>query len=745
MTALGLILCLIPLCDLLGYESSAAVGALVALVGPLVWLSAEARTWGGAVGQASDLRPSRVWARFALAGAVLSTPPLLLLLLNALRVPNCALTEGAAFFGLIVGGSVAVSSIWALLCVILAPPGWRRWALYLSIVALSVIATVYPLAMEPPAQAHHPLIGLFAGSIYDEALSVPVGLIHYRLWHAFIVAAVLVGLEIAWLRREGQRVDPSWIVALAALLAVAAGMFANRASLGMALDREDIRVALGGRHETRHFVIHHPVDTWHAEHIEAIGRDHEFRYEQLKKRFGRAPLPEGERILSTIYADERQKGRLLGMRRTMIARVWQGEMHILYHEIGQPVLTHELAHIFSAPFGAGPLSLSTNAALLPNMGLVEGLAEAVTWHRGELSPHGWSAAMRRLGIAPDVRELVGVGGFYTRSGPMVYTLMGSFCRFLIDEYGMDAFLKAYGRGDFEAAFGVPVEVLAARWEAFVDQIPLSEEALAMASFVFDRPSIFEKRCARRIASLRVQGIDKLLDRRLPEAVECFEEAAAYSPRTAQARLEAADVRLRAGDLDEAAAHLSFALGEAEASAGERAWGLELRGDLLARRGDTGAAARAYGEALSLGPERARRRSLQARRAALGEPDAMAFLMGVEASPALQIFTLTRWLERDPGSALGNYLLGRLLWSERAWKDAVSRLKAALEREGGLPGVELEQEARRLLGICLLLSGEYEGARRAFDALSREESSEGVRSEARDWLERIDWAQGGGGF
>jgi hypothetical protein len=45
-------------------------------------------------------------------------------------------------------------------------------------------------------------------------------------------------------------------------------------------------------------------------------------------------------------------------------------MHIRWDRVGDTVVAHELAHLFSAPFGGGPLRLATRGGLIPDIGLV---------------------------------------------------------------------------------------------------------------------------------------------------------------------------------------------------------------------------------------------------------------------------------------------------------------------------------------------------------------------------------------
>ena len=73
-------LAFVPLFDLLGYEFSAAVSLLAsALVGPAAI---------GVVRRSPALPALRLWLRAALAGLAALLPPLLIILLNGLRVTN---------------------------------------------------------------------------------------------------------------------------------------------------------------------------------------------------------------------------------------------------------------------------------------------------------------------------------------------------------------------------------------------------------------------------------------------------------------------------------------------------------------------------------------------------------------------------------------------------------------------------------------------------------------------------------
>src|SRR5204862_8126228 len=106
LLALALVLCAIPLFDLLGYDFSFALGLAAAF--------AAADVGHGAVAAARRSgRPvalGQVVGRAVLGGVGLLVLPLAASLLNALRVRNCNLLSGLAFFALLPLGTAVFAA-----------------------------------------------------------------------------------------------------------------------------------------------------------------------------------------------------------------------------------------------------------------------------------------------------------------------------------------------------------------------------------------------------------------------------------------------------------------------------------------------------------------------------------------------------------------------------------------------------------------------------------------------------------
>ncbi|MFB6265079.1 MAG: tetratricopeptide repeat protein, partial [Bradymonadaceae bacterium] len=547
------------------------------------------------------------------------------------------------------------------------------------------------LTLEPPIVGHQMLLGYFSGSIYDEALAVPSSLVAYRGMNALWLAAALAGLEVRRAVDRGGAVG--WpLVAAVALTVGAAGLWYYRKPLGVGIDRGYVADQLGGRTTTEHFVIHYPQTRRFLRQVERLERDHEFRYREMRAFFETDPA-DGGRLHSFVYPDRDTKARLMGGRSTMVAKLWLGEIHVLWPRYGHHLLAHELAHLFTEPFGAGPLSLSITNGIGVNMGLVEGVATAADRPPNELTLHEASAAMRRLEMAPDVVDIVGAGGFWTSASGRAYTVAGSFVRFLVDRHGIQALKRAYPRGDFRGAYGEPLSALVESWHASLDSVDLTEAEMDRARYLYRESTIFEKTCARSAAEVRRRARLAAARGEPVEARRLFDRLVAYAPDNLDYRIEAVDQLLKAGDIDGARERIEELLSR-DLKPGRRARVIELEGDAAWRAGQLSRARSSYRQARGIGLPSAMQRRIEAKLRALESGEEirrLAFEYLLARNPAtIDVFYPTEWYRREPESALAAYLVGRRLWSARKWRRAVTFLDAA---RGGLEGTLLAAEVR----------------------------------------------------
>ena len=746
---LGVALCFTPLFNLIGYESAAVMGIAVGLGSAFLTLRA-LRT--GALQPPLDparaTSPAADFCGFLPRSLGLVLPPLALLGLNAARVRNCDPALGGEFWLLIPVVSAVLGQGLAWLAAAVTAARWGRVALVAGVLVADLGWFLWRLATQPPITGHGLLFGWFAGSIYDEDLSVPGHLWWVRLTLLGLVACVVLGTERAWRRRSGR---PSRAAAwgLVAFAVPTLYAVATAEAHGVALDREDIIAELGGTVETEHFFIHYDPSEVQGERLELLVEDHEFRYAEMEAFLGVDPVAwRGRKVRSFVYPTVRAQSRLMGSRGTLVARPWTHEMHIRWTHYTDNALAHELAHIFSAVFGGGPLELATRGGLLPDIGLLEGLALAADWPPHELDPHESAAAMRALDIAPDIRSIFSPTGFWAQPGRKAYTLMGSFVRWLIETHGMEPFQQVYGHGDFEAVYGRPAVALIADWEAYVDGLTVSDELLELARYRYKHKSIFGKTCARAVADLKRQARGATGQRDFGRALELWEQIRAFN-HTGQGRpeqgLEEAELLDRLERFDDALAILDGLLGregKRRLRPARRAQVLELKGDISWRAGRTAEAADAYTRSLTLGVPDTTRRMLQVKLRAVEDPDgevrglARDYLLENDGGRSALYKALT-WANLRPGDPLPRYLVGVQLSSAQERAAALSTLAGP---PGLLPTPHLDEQRRLLLAENAYELRRLDEADAWIDTLEGSESSR-KRSFAEEYRARVAWMRG----
>jgi len=742
---IALIMAFVPLFNVLGYESATVFCVFATLFSGAI---AVRRLSDGTLSLGREPLGGLFLALCGRAAAPLAAP-FAVLSLNALRVPNCDFLLGVALYLLLPVASVVVVCALALLTCAVTGRRRLRWLGYYALIAISVGASIGHLISEPPIVVYHLTIGYFAGSIYDEALALPPGLLAFRLYCGALVAMILSALAVVIARQRRQSYGPT--LAVFALSAALLGtIYAQRFELRIEANRGDIVEALGGVVESEHFVIYYPLSYDPvARNIEQVVADHEYRWHQLEAFFGVTPETP---VYSFIYASRSQKQRLMGAGRTLIAKPWLGEMHITYSAIGQGHLAHELAHVFSERFGSGPLALA--GGLRVDMGLIEGAATAGAWDATELTYHGWAAALFELELAPDLSDILGAAGFWTRYSRTAYTLMGSFCRWLVDNFGSDRFREVYGSGDFEGAYDRDVGSLVADWRAFLSTFELTADDLEIARFRYDRPSIFGKRCARSIAERGQRAGALVRGTRYDEAIECLDGIVADDPDNLGYSLFLARTLRQAGEYDAAEARARSIADSESAGATHRARAQELLGDIAWSRGDAAEAHGYYNQVAetALASDDARRVAVKQMATVDEAVREAVYRLFLQAPPEPRDSVTLMLAEQEyaASSPLLAYLLGLRLYEARDY----SRALRYFERAESLPSIAPTPRSaaaisRRLAlrtGQALFFLGRHDEARQLFASLaaSGDVNAQGWAREALDWAERCEWTQRRGG-
>ncbi len=710
----------VPQLNLLNYYFSLAIAVLLPIAAGVV----SARV---AVDRADEPALTRLKA-VLVAALALSAIPLVIVTVGGLFVRNCDYTGGLAHYlmnpvlGALYGAAAGLflASFGNLRRATWGVVGW--WL-------ATVLANLWHFYNNPPIYAYNPFIGFFSGSVYDNVIPITTTWLLYRA-NTAVQIALLVALAF---RRKF----------VAAPFAIGAVVFALQAgAIGYDMSRAEIIARLGGKHETEHFVIYYDQKSAVANRIERLAADHEFRFMQLSKLLGFEPT---SRITSFIYKDGNQKRRMMGAGKTYIAKPWSGEVHLNAIELGAPVLKHELAHVFGADIAHGWFGIPTQYVIMPRMAIVEGFAVALTWTKGRLTPHQWSAAMHELKIAPPLARILDAEGFLGTHAGQAYTLSGSFLRWLLDTQGVERFSKLYRTGDIQAAYDRPAADVIADWNSFLADralVPLTEDDLRLAKFHFDRPSKFHAVCALEVAGWEREAGKARHEGDAARALELYQKVLGHDPQNPAKHWQVLDALIAANKLDEALTAADALANYKSASKVLQARARARTGDILWMQDALDEAAAVYTELLDEPLDEANHRRLTVVLAAVKWSDVQArdgvrdYLLGRVRGRDKAIAHLKRLAKGAPDVPIVHYLLGRRLFAAHELEAAYQSLGRALDL--GLGSVRLQRAAHEQLGIVRVYTNRPQEAARHFEQALHLHTSDGFTARLADWVARCRW-------
>ncbi len=530
----------LPLFNYLGFEFSALlslVGSLIVGLLTLSWWNKKREEFEGYVWKfiASLIAPI----------GVLLVLPFLILSLNAFFVKNCSFVQGILLYILLPVPAFLFASSLALL-IATSRKKWRktRFVLIWCVILLHIVIVT---TLGPQIFAFNPIVGYFPGFTYDETLEIIDRLLIYR--GGTLLASMALLLFAAARQRERQNGRHNRALkffrhreALAGMILVLpiALLYFSSSSLGFSSSVDRIREALGGTVETEHFTIHYPDTMVRDRELDHLVQTHEFYFDHIARFYRVNPQ---KKIEVFLYASTDQKGRLVGAKGTNFAKPWLAQVHLNLADVDRS-LKHELVHVMAAEFGVPFLRIGMNA------GLIEGAAVAVEQVEYDEHIHRLAAMVLAVGTEPDMESLFSFSGFMRVHPSVSYVLAGSFSRFLIERFGIRRFKLLYQTGDFETLYNRPLHVLLAQWRRMVERYELNDADLAKAAYLFKRPSIFAKECARVLANLNSEVREQLRRREFDIALAGASKALELSNNIDATHLKA-QALVRLGRFDEA--------------------------------------------------------------------------------------------------------------------------------------------------------------------------------------------------
>ena len=685
--------------------------------------------------------------------------PALLLWLNALRVPTCAVGTGWQIWLIGPGSSAIVGACMATLAARLMPHratlGW--WLLAIG----SALTPLHAFLTEPTVATWHELFGMIPGSIYEDALGPDARTLAFVATTApFWLGAAVWALATTQVRSaalpRNLLLTRGRLGLMLAATALGVGWVRGGAD-GWRVRRADVIDALPIAVELR-LRDRIPTDGGAPQRPEAEGRpdvvlrmaaapgwrrkarllaeDTAVRWHQLRSFLGAVP---DATIEVFVYLDDDHKRRLMGAHGVEMAKPWLHQAHLVDPGYGDTTLAHELAHVFGAALAGGPFGVPMRGGLLPDAVRIEGLAVAAEWPELDgLDPHAQAAAMERLGLLPAVEALLSPIAFAVESSARAYTVAGSLLRHVGETCGQAALQAVYRGEGIDPACGVGEGVTIADWRARLAALaktlaPADVEKLAAR---FASPGLLQRPCPLETGRCRERA--QRAHRRNDTAAVLREWSTLHDALRAHLGLGVLPLGLDlalagalagASDLAQAEALLVTRLGRAPRDV-DRAALLAALGDVGLRKGDVAAALSRWREAAALPRGEAAARTL-AVKAALVERDAGRravmdlFALG---APSLAFRPRIEALH----AALPDAKVARYLWARmQLFGVKAPAAVAALAELAGDVSVDrwVRRECLRLLALHAARAG-------ACDALFPLAQAAGVDLAVRAWHEAL---------
>lgn len=729
-----------PLFNLLGYEFSAAISALVSLTAGPVAIGVVRRR--PAV-MSSGTRPGSVAVALCLRAIahnlVTLVVPLAIILLNALRVTNCNLALGLLFYLLLPVATSVVCSIWGT--AVGLGVRWRfAGGTAYALVWLAVASyNAWEFWRGPQMDSYNQIVGWLAGPIFEEVIEPGGALIWSRIF-GLAWALAFLSIVTAFFDPNLNRSRPGVffryrrvVYFSVALVIVGLGLKLCDTRLGFGRSLSAVEAVLSEVALTPHFAIHHSPGLTREE-TRLLVEDHEFRFRQIAAVLGRQDLP---RINSYVFPSASSKRGLTGAGRTQFAKPWQFAMFLNAAPFPHPVLKHELVHVLAGGFGSWPFRASARVFFWQNVGLIEGLAVAVDWPAEKYDPHTWSAALKKADLAPDINSLFDPLGFWTKASQRSYTLAGSFVRYLLDHYEFIMFRQAYGAGTLDKIFGKPAKRLIEEWRAFLDGGELDPGIVDIARLRFERPSIFSRKCAHEISALRSTVAVAFGKKDYERARSVLERLLSHLPGDPTGLQALAEVCVQQKNFPEAIRYLEDLVGREDLPRTRRiAIGGRL-GDALFLAGRGAESSRHWKAVLDAHLDDGSDRLAAVKIAALDRGEAGAKVLSFLEAGKLDIAGLLDLREAAalaPGWGATWYLIGRQLFNQGMFERCIPYLERAGEQ--GLSHPALAAENMRLLISACYRLGKLKKAAAMLAVLAQLPRHPGELLRTRDWLSRV---------
>lgn len=294
--------------------------------------------------------------------------------------------------------------------------------------------------------------------------------------------------------------SPPALIATAILLLIVGSVVHLQAADALTPDRGDLEDAYSLRRQRGSLVVHADPAAVTVRQVDAVLADGDLWLTRLGQRMGVTP---DEEVHVFLHADRAAMGNWTGAENVHFALPSRHEIHVTGADVPHPTLGHELAHVLGRQIAGGVLGVPTKLGLLPNSGMIEGLAMAMTPElevgRG-LTLREQAAALKQAELAPPLEELFdkyfSFFRFWRHAPGNAYITAGALVEALAATTGQDGVARMYRDGSLRAAFDSDeaMHAFLADHEESLERAELPPDAIPLVKRTLSYPSILSKTC-----------------------------------------------------------------------------------------------------------------------------------------------------------------------------------------------------------------------------------------------------------
>ncbi|MCL5028820.1 MAG: tetratricopeptide repeat protein [Bacteroidetes bacterium] len=487
--------------------------------------------------------------------------PLLISLTHSLLTMSCSIIDGLLFYLVITFPSVLIGYALASLSIIAINRFNKIFFIILFLLILCI--PLLEFYFYPQIYFFNPIFGYYPGTIYDEAMSVTLKLVEYRVLN--IIYFGLIAFSITKILSTIKKNQRTIILSLSLIISVL--FFFASPYFGFSTTFNKLNSELKGTAISKHFIIHYPVEL-DKNLVKALVIYHEYYYSELKNFF-KYDYP--RKIDSYLFESNGQKKKLFGTANADVAKPWLNCAFITYSDFNT-TLKHELAHCYSSVFGSGIFKVA--AGLNPY--LIEGIAVAADPVYDNNDINYIASIAYNNGFKPELNNLFNYFSFFSQSSSISYVYAGSLTKYLINKFGIDKFKLLYQVGDFQKVYNESLnKILHNYYPTLIDSSLTSKKD--EANFYFGRKSIFYKVCPRYVADRIQKAKEYLIGNNYYDAIKIFKDVLKIT-NDYSAIIGYADCLIKSNQIDEAKKIIIKYFGQFKNSAYQ--YSLELKlGDL----------------------------------------------------------------------------------------------------------------------------------------------------------------------